>query len=260
MRTISRAEWGARPPTQIIWTTATEVYLHHTVGAGTDGPDPGEMAGDDYMRATQRFHMDDKGWFDIAYNFLIDPVDCLVYEGRGWGVRPGAQRGHNTGTWAVAVMGDFGVLVPSPGLLDTIAELVRLGIGLGHLPAGVVLTGHRDAPGQSTSCPGANLYSVLPTINAKIAEEGTDVITETLNEAQWREMFRLGIVKGGSEEIVVDYWVANAAKRTKAEHQAASADVVVALARTATEPGPPGPPGPPGESATLVITGNAEIP
>lgn len=173
MRIISRSEWGARPPSSPpVADTAQELYLHHSVGSGTRDWDGDGDTGDDYMRVMQNWHMDGQGWSDIAYNFAIDPDGLEVYEGRGWNVRPGSQNRHNTHTWSVVIMGDFNRLTPDPALQERIVELVVYGQTQGHLPD-VPLLGHRDAPrpgGGTTSCPGANLYHVLPTINEMIGE------------------------------------------------------------------------------------------
>jgi peptidoglycan recognition protein len=170
MQIVSRAQWGAKPPLREPYRPpdpATEVFLHHTAGAhqGAAG-----------MRSMQTYHQsadpsrDKEPWNDIAYNFVVDPHDFKVYEGRGWGVAPGAQKGHNVGTLAICVMGDFRSKIPSQGVLDVIANLIVYGHDLGHIP--LVLTGgHRDAPGQSTSCPGQNLYSKIPAIRQLLEDD-----------------------------------------------------------------------------------------
>ena len=174
MDIISRAGWNARDPRNIRFTVAEEIFLHHSVGApGFDRDFDGDM-GDDYMRAMQNYHMDSKGWDDIAYNFAIDPDGLEVYEGRGWGVRPGAQKSYNANTWAVVIMGNFSKREPSEALLRRIAELVRFGQSLGHLPE-AALQGHQDAPAQSTTCPGVLLYTQLNTINEYIEEDNMPI-------------------------------------------------------------------------------------
>lgn len=42
------------------------------------------------VRTIQNFHMDTRGWADIAYNFLVCPHG-YVFEGRGWGKRSAAN-------------------------------------------------------------------------------------------------------------------------------------------------------------------------
>jgi hypothetical protein len=168
MQIVSRAEWGARLPKSVTAErNVVETFLHHSAG-----PHRGAAG----VRAIQDYHMDRQGWSDIAYNFLIDPHDFRVYEGRGWGVRPGSQKSYNTGTWSVCVLGNFQTQIPSQGVLDVIANLISLGHELGHIP--LVLTGgHKDAPGQSTSCPGQNLHSRIPAIR-ELLEDTMPTIEE----------------------------------------------------------------------------------
>lgn len=180
LQIVSRVQWGARSPRhRTIGDMVTETYLHHTAGA---------HQGASSMRAIQNYHMDVRGWSDIAYNFVIDPHDLKVYEGRGWGVRPGAQKSHNTGTWAVCVMGHFNSQHPTQGLLDVIANLISVGADAGHIPRELT-GGHRDAPNQNTTCPGDNLHARIHEIRELVKDEMTpeqeaavDAIVDFVNE------------------------------------------------------------------------------
>ncbi|KAK2151800.1 hypothetical protein LSH36_350g02015 [Paralvinella palmiformis] len=77
---VSRAEWGAREP--VSTTPLAQVnmqFVHHTVGSRC-------YTQEDCMaevRGIQNYHMDNNGWNDIGYNFLIGD-DGNAYEGRGW--------------------------------------------------------------------------------------------------------------------------------------------------------------------------------
>lgn len=168
MDIVTRAEWGARPPKDPPTpTVAREAFLHHTVGSGSS------PAG--YMRSMQRFHQDVRGWNDLAYNYVVDPKTLAVFEGRGGSIRPGAQKGHNTNTVAVAVMGNFVTEQPTERLLDTIADLTIWLHVQGHAPK-YLTGGHRDAPGsEGTTCPGGNLYVRIPDINERIRMADDDL-------------------------------------------------------------------------------------
>lgn len=157
MHIVSRSAWGARPPTRVhrIPVPTRDLWLHHTAGSESGA------AG---MRQIQRFHMDTKGWSDIAYSFVIDPTDNAIYEGRGAGVAGGHTAGHNTTSHAICIMGNFDTEHPSPTLLRTIADLVRHGRDRGWWRD--LTGGHRDASGASTACPGRHLYAAIPEIRA----------------------------------------------------------------------------------------------
>lgn len=154
---IPRHDWGARPPRSIrrIPTPSRDLWLHHTAGneAGIKG-----------MQQIQNFHMDTKGWSDIAYSFVIDPDTLLIYEGRGAGIAGGHTAGHNTTSHAICVMGNFDKESARPELLRTIADLIRYGREHGWW--GDLTGGHRDASGASTACPGRQLQSHLTEIRA----------------------------------------------------------------------------------------------
>lgn len=182
MDVVTRAQWAARPPKRPPTATVpTELFIHHSVGSGQTDKDGDGDRGDDYMRQMQAFHMDGRGWDDIGYNHAHDPDGGEFYEGRGWAIRPGAQCGHNTGTHALVVMGDYRRRAVTPALLDDLARFYHAAQTAGHLPR-VPVQGHRHAPVTGdctgTTCPGDNLAQALPALNARIDQlhdEGDDV-------------------------------------------------------------------------------------
>lgn len=88
MRLVTRTQWGARPPrrtpTPLRPTGATAHWEGPTMGTFGHDACPGKV------RAIQAFHIDTRGWSDIAYNALVCPHG-YVYEGRGPGVRSAAN-------------------------------------------------------------------------------------------------------------------------------------------------------------------------
>lgn len=158
---VSRSEWRARPPRSVVTIPipTPELWLHHTAGSeeGASG-----------VRAIQNFHMDTRGWSDIAYSFVIDRISLEVYEGRGAGVRGGHTFGHNSVSHGICVMGNFETMTVSDALVAKVAELVRFGQGRGWWPAQLT-GGHRDV--RPTSCPGANLYAEIGEINRLAIED-----------------------------------------------------------------------------------------
>ena len=58
------------------------------------------------VRSMQNHHMNNNGWLDIGYNFLVGE-DGRAYEGRGW-TRVGAHAaGCNSRSIGIAIIGDF---------------------------------------------------------------------------------------------------------------------------------------------------------
>lgn len=168
---VTRAQWGARPPAkEWRWDSAnpSEGYLHHTVGA------PGGAA---YMRQMQAQHQA-QGWTDIAYHDVLDPTTLIVYEGTPVGARPAAQRGHNIGTYALCIMGDFRTRNTTTELEVAIALWWKWRHANTNAPT-TITGGHKDAPGQATTCPGQHLTAAIPRIRNLIKERPmpTDHIT-----------------------------------------------------------------------------------
>jgi N-acetylmuramoyl-L-alanine amidase len=172
---IRRSEWGARAPKSrhLIGTPQPKLYLHHAAGANLPGDDGLSDSDLRRIRSIQNFHMDSRGWSDIAYSFLMDP-DGYVFEGRGAGVAGGHTAGQNTVSHAICVMGNFDNQAPSDDLLLKIAELVRYGHSKKWWP-NQITGGHRDAPDAATSCPGNKLYPKIGEINKRVLEDEDDM-------------------------------------------------------------------------------------
>lgn len=173
-RIHSRAEWGANeswrkdPPS---YMTIKGVVVHHT--AGTNNYSPSQVPA--ILRGIYAFHTKDRGWNDIAYNFLVDKWG-RVWEGRYGGVSRAVQgahaTGYNTQTMGVSVLGDYNkVSVPSAAVTSVAKVIAWKGSLAGYNPDAMTtlygrrertVQGHRDV-GQTT-CPGTSLYAQLPTI------------------------------------------------------------------------------------------------
>lgn len=186
---VSRSEWGARVPRarHRISTPTPRLWVHHTAGAER-GP-----AG---VRQIQRFHMDTRGWNDIAYSFLVDPSG-LIFEGRGVGVAGGHTAGDNTSSHAICLMGSFEHRSPTSQALASLVALARHGRSRGWwVPT---LRGHREAPGAATLCPGARLMSELPAVRSRVATAATP---KTPTERTWLDMASKQDVKDAVREVL----------------------------------------------------------
>lgn len=168
MKIVTRREWNARPPKHRfkIHTPTTKLYLHHAAGAVQPGDQKVSLQDLNRIRSIQNYHMDHKGWSDIAYSYLSDS-DGFAFEGRGAGIAGGHTAGQNTVSHAVCAMGHYDIQEPSPILLAGLAEIALYGYLQGWWPMGYT-GGHRDAPGASTSCPGDNLYARIGHINQMV--------------------------------------------------------------------------------------------
>jgi hypothetical protein len=177
-----RADWTEETPTEEPEPEDVRFLLvHHTAGStehrAADVPA--------ILRGIHAYHVEAKGWNDIAYNFLIDRHGG-VWEGR-FGSLHGPVRGDATGgnqgfSQLVCLLGDFTAEVPTEeaqrSLVLTLAWLaqqyridVRPGAevefvsrGSNRWPEGTRVTtgpiaGHRDM--SHTSCPGDAFYPLI---------------------------------------------------------------------------------------------------
>ncbi len=164
--------------------------VHHT--AGSNSYTKSQSAS--IVRGIELYHVKGNGWNDIGYNFLVDKYG-QIFEGRYGGMtKPvvGAHAlGFNTGSVGISVIGDYGSTSITPAAraalvsliawrldlahVDPLSKVVRVSAGNSRYPAGRAVTlnaisGHRDV--YPTSCPGARLYALLPSIRAAVAKTG----------------------------------------------------------------------------------------
>jgi len=126
-----------------------DLIVHHTA-TGFDAT-PADI---------QRLHMQDRGYADVAYHYLIG-ADGTIYEGRVLGARGAHTGGRNTGSIGVSLFGNFEDLTPTVAQLDSLWRLA------GALTFDFWLErlgGHRDYQPGATVCPGANLWPLLPDL------------------------------------------------------------------------------------------------
>jgi hypothetical protein len=203
---ISRAEWGAAtwgtgvPDCGSGPSTSPLKFavVHHTASGNNYSPS------DSYgiVRSIQQFELS-RGFCDISYNFLVSRYG-QVFEGRAGSIYSsviGAHaRGSNTGSVGVALIGQYQPGASPPvgsvpavqynAVRDLLAwKFAWHGIDpTQHVtmftacvsdasytckyPTGTFLSippivGHRDV--TSTSCPGQNMYKLLPRLRADVA-------------------------------------------------------------------------------------------
>ncbi len=110
------------------------------------------------VRQHQRFHIDDRGWPDLAYHFIVD-ARGHVYEGRP--VTAAGDTGTNydpTGHFLVCAEGDFNRQGIPAAQVATVVDL----LAWGSIHFGVdasTIRGHRDW--AATSCPGDDFYPLI---------------------------------------------------------------------------------------------------
>ena len=206
--------WGNLPPGEMEagytpqQIDITHAAVHHTVTSNSP-PDPAQV-----VRQIWDWHVNDNGWLDIGYNFLIDHTG-KIYQGRynPWlestDVR-GAHAGQsNSQSVGIALLGQFEpsanpqVGEPESVALDALVKMISWRFTQRNIdplaeaaipvnPSGTrilpTILGHRDV--SATACPGANLYTLLPEIRNS-TEGGTGEFDDPDEEDMIVGPFRL---------------------------------------------------------------------
>jgi hypothetical protein len=191
---IARSTWAhgrARPAGPAFYGAIKLAFVHHTVNP--NGYSRAEVPA--LLLAIFDYHRFVRGFFDIAYNFVID-VFGRTWEARAGGIDEpviGAHAGgYNAESTGVAVLGTFTSVVPPPAAIHALERLLAWKLALHGIPSlGKVtvvvdpasafytpfrpgahvrlprVAGHRD--GDLTDCPGNAFYYRLPAIRPRIA-------------------------------------------------------------------------------------------
>jgi hypothetical protein len=191
---VSRSGWGADEEIvrakPIIAPADRLAIVHHT--AGTNAYTPAQAAA--IVRGIELYHVKGNGWNDIGYNFLVDRFGT-VYEGRGGGIEKNVigahSEGFNTGTFGVALIGNYARATPPKAQRDALVNLLAWRLDVAHIdPLSTVvyasggnakfkagksvtlraISGHRDT--GPSECPGAGTYVLLPGIAKRVSLTG----------------------------------------------------------------------------------------
>ncbi len=155
---VTREQWGARATRCTSSDTSKRRFaIHHTV---TGSSDPARQ-----MRGIQSFHMNTRGWCDVGYHFLVGS-DGKIYEGRPVNLLGAHVGSNNSGNIGISFIGCYhtsgcsglGPTRPADATIDAAGRLLgTLSRLYGVSLSSTTVLGHRDHPGQSTTCPGDNL-------------------------------------------------------------------------------------------------------
>ena len=191
---VPRSGWQAdesiRRAAPIYADTLRMAFVHHTAGTN----DYTRLQAPAIVRGIEVYHVEGNGWNDIGYNALVDRFGT-VYEGRYGGIDRnvvGAHaKGFNTGSFGIAVLGNFQAVDPPQAAVDALVRTLAWRLDLAHVdPLSTVnaissgnerfnpgipvllraISGHRDT--GLTECPGQRLYDMLPTIAKRVAALG----------------------------------------------------------------------------------------
>lgn len=163
---LCRAAWGAREPLAGLQRhRVRRVMLHHSA---VRLDDPAAIVR--RLRQHQDFHVDERGWPDIAYHRAVGPGGH-VFELRDLAVAGDTATEYDpAGSALVLVEGDFDRQDPTDEQVEAAAQVTAALLAAFDLEGDLrdTVTSHRDH--ATTSCPGDRLYARLGELRDRVAE------------------------------------------------------------------------------------------
>ena len=153
--------------------------VHHTDSDIRDVTGDGFINSEDYraiVRAIYSYHTKTRGWGDIGYNYLIDPLGN-IYEGRVGGDKSigGHAMCYNAESIGIALIGNFENQAISEAAFESLSQLIgqkSKQYDIDPLASGEFrglfldnVYAHKDV--RATSCPGEMLYSQLDQVRVR---------------------------------------------------------------------------------------------
>ncbi|RVU86234.1 hypothetical protein EOL70_01945 [Leucothrix sargassi] len=127
-----------------------KITIHHTATRNEYGTTDLQR-----LRSARRYHIERRGWGDIAYHYLI-AADGTIYQGRDESYRGGSSTNYGLdNNLLIAVMGNFEVENPTQQALNSLTQLISNRMLHYDISPNNIKT-HRDH--IATLCPGARLH------------------------------------------------------------------------------------------------------
>ncbi|GJQ78234.1 PGRPLB [Trypoxylus dichotomus] len=155
---VSREEWKALPPVEVdpMRNPVPFVIIHHSYippACNTTEQCIGAM------QSMQDYHMNTHGWNDIGYSFAVGG-DGKAYIGRGWSAVGAHSPLYNNKSIGICVIGDWTQELPPLNQLQTVHNLIQLGVDSGYIRPDYTLYGHRQVR-AGTECPGDRFFEEI---------------------------------------------------------------------------------------------------
>lgn len=215
---LTRAELRLRKPTGVSHRITPEnggVAIHH--GGPGPKPAPRTLAGAiEVWRGWQEYHMDNKGWNDIAYSFGITQTGHVL-AGRGLGVRTAAQ-GSNVGNqnYYAAVWVGGGGDIPTDAALDAFDWVILHARDKGN--AGMRVRPHKVFTG--TTCPDTRLTGYAEARDNRKILLPPPIVKPPTNVERITDMPRIVQVTGKDPQYITTgvhlYWLRDAKAKANA--------------------------------------------
>jgi len=163
----------------------TKIIIHHTASDNTAIKTQADAI--DYLQYVYKYHTLTNAWWDIGYNFIIDPF-WNIYEGRAgweWTIWAHAKRNNTPSVW-IALIWNFEEVQPTKEAVDSLIKLTAALVKKYwinpnwttnyfkdssispyiQVNKNYTIAWHRDA--WTTACPWINLYKLFPYIRSSV--------------------------------------------------------------------------------------------
>lgn len=169
---FSRSAWGAAARRgRDVAHHPSRVTVHHTDGH----PRTALSDAIEEVRGIQRFHMNERGWADIGYHFVIDGAG-RVFEGRRADVLGAHAESANMNNIGIALMGDYNRDRLNDDQKTTLRRLITF-----------LALRYRTDPSQrgfiqphmhynNTDCPGKNVVGFLDELRREVDGETSTLV------------------------------------------------------------------------------------
>lgn len=189
---IPASDWRTQQWRTPSWIGETdECWIHH----GASGSPTLAT-----LRAYERYHVLTLGWYALGYSWAVTR-DGTIYEGRGWHRAGAHTSGRNSVSHAILLVGDWSSGTVPPAMIDAAARVIRHGRDTGALTGDCTIGGHREAPDQSTSCPGAAGMRAVGQIRDRV-DQGEESWFDMASKDELRDVVR-EVVR---EEVARQVW------------------------------------------------------
>ena len=204
---------------QSIWWTEyhrnkkTKIIIHHTASDNTTIKTQEDAIA--YLQYVYKYHTLTNAWWDIWYNFIIDPF-WNIYEGRAgweWTIWAHAKRNNTPSIW-IALIWNFEEVQPTKEAVDSLIKLTaalvkKYGINPNwttyyfkdsstnpyvQVNKNYTIAWHKDA--GTTACPGKYLYNILPYIRSSV-KDIIDWKSRKISDNLWLKSVQPIVTKSG---------------------------------------------------------------
>jgi hypothetical protein len=157
---LTLGEWGGHSAGRaLLALPVPKIWVHHSV-TNESGDPTADFRTLDLIGLSN-------GHGGISYSYAIHPSGVI---GEGQGLRIGAHTavpGHNENpiSFGICFIGNYNDDTLTPEAIDAFHWLRDVHLA-GKVAADPPTDGHRNAPGQSTACPGNNNMAALPILRA----------------------------------------------------------------------------------------------